>query len=72
LRTERIVPEEVLQQHQIELAQAREQLPEEGYAAIYELNERQIAEAKIRREIILPSCKKSLEEPADSKCFVTA
>jgi predicted kinase len=64
-RTERVVPDEILQQHQAELAQARQQLPAEGYAAIYELNEQQIAEAKIVREIILPSRKKSLEDQLD-------
>lgn len=62
LRTERLVPAEILVQHQAELAQARAQLPMEGYAVIYELDEQQMIEAVIMRQIISSSPKKSLED----------
>lgn len=50
-RTHRIVPDEVLAQHQAELVTARARLTREGYFAIYELDETQLVEVFI--ELIL-------------------
>ncbi len=48
-RSQRIVPDEIIEQHQRELSEARARLPHEGYAAIYELSESQITEAGFER-----------------------
>ena len=48
-RVRRVVPDEILAQHQRELADARALLPQEGYANIYELHETELAEVVIER-----------------------
>jgi protein phosphatase len=53
-RLSRVVPDEVIEQHQHELSEARQQLPLEGYAALYELGEAEISEACFERIV---SCK---------------
>ena len=54
-RAHRVVPDEIIEQHQRELREARARLPHEGYAAIYELHEREIAEARLERSFSLKS-----------------
>jgi protein phosphatase len=48
-RLQRIVPTDILQKHALELAQTQQRLGEEGYAAIYQLNERSLNAVKIVR-----------------------
>ena len=48
-RARRVVPSEILAQHQRELADALTQLTQEGYANIYELHETQLTEVVIER-----------------------
>ncbi len=48
-RSQRVVPNEIIEQHQRELSEARVRLPHEGYAAIYELSESEITEASFER-----------------------
>ena len=54
-RSHRVVPDEIIEQHQRELSEARARLPQEGYAAIYKLNEAEIAEARLERSFSLKS-----------------
>ena len=48
-RATRVVPDEILAQHQQELGVARARLPHEGYATIYELGEAELNRAVIER-----------------------
>jgi protein phosphatase len=48
-RQHRVVPVEIIEQHQHELSEARARLSHEGYAAIYELSEKEITEARFER-----------------------
>ncbi|NOT63015.1 MAG: AAA family ATPase [Acidobacteria bacterium] len=54
-RIHRVVPDEVIEQHQRELLEARARLPHEGYAALYELSETEIAETRVERIFPLKS-----------------
>ncbi len=48
-RSQRVVPPEVVQKQFVELAQAQAQLPREGYAGIYRLNESHLATVTVTR-----------------------
>lgn len=54
-RSYRVVPDEILEQHQRELREARARLPHEGYGAIYELNESEITQVSFERSFSVKS-----------------